>query len=349
MNAPPDRTLRSVDGLIDAGLVAPPMRSALETVAAEFAVALTPHIASRIDRTDPRDALSAQYVPDIRELTTLPEERADPIGDEMHAPVKGIVHRYPDRALLKLSTACAVYCRFCFRRETIGPGAEALSPAELEAALGYIENTKALWEIILTGGDPLVLSPRRLGEVTARLASMPHVAVVRIHTRVPVADPSRITPGLVEALRRHPSLWIAIHANHAQEFSPDALAAVARLADAGVPLLGQTVLLRGVNDDAATLETLFRTMLRNRIKPYYLHHPDLARGTSHFRLGLEEGRALVKSLRGRVSGPALPTYVLDIPGGYGKVPVGPSYVQRTIDGATLVEDPAGRLHPYPSA
>jgi lysine 2,3-aminomutase len=347
MNARADQTLRSASSLVEAGYIDERERAAVDAVAAEFALAVTPHVASLIDGDAPLDPIAAQYLPDVRELTTLPEELHDPIGDDAHSPVKGVVHRYPDRVLLKLSTACAVYCRFCFRREMIGPGSEALSPDDVETALAYIENSAAVWEVILTGGDPLVLSARRLREILERLRAIEHVAIVRVHTRVPMADPARISPALVEALRTFPSLWVAVHANHAREFSPEAAAAIARLADAGVPLLGQTVLLRGVNDEAATLEALFRTMLKHRIKPYYLHHPDLARGTSHFRLSLEEGQGLMKSLRGRLSGPALPTYMLDIPGGFGKVPAGPVYVQRTKDGLYYVEDPTGGQHVYP--
>jgi lysine 2,3-aminomutase len=347
MNAPGDRTLRSIDALIEAGLAAAEDRHALGAVAAEFAVAITPAVAGLIERTNAHDPIAAQYLPDVRELTTLEEELHDPIGDDAHRPVKGLVHRYPDRVLLKLSAACAVYCRFCFRREMIGPGSDALSGEELAAALAYIESTPSVWEVILTGGDPLVLSPRRLGAILEKLRAIGHVAVVRIHTRVPVADPARITPALIAALRTFPSLWLAVHANHAREFTAEAQAALAALTDAGVPLLGQSVLLRGINDEAATLESLFRTMVKLRIKPYYLHHPDLARGTSHFRVSLAEGQALMKSLRGRLSGAALPSYVLDIPGGYGKVPVGPSYVQRTTDATYRVEDPNGGLHAYP--
>lgn len=347
MNAIPDRTLRTADALIEAGFARAEDRAGIEAVGRDFAIAVTSQTAALIDRAAAADPIAAQYLPDVRELTTLPEELHDPIGDEAYSPVKGIVHRYPDRVLLKLSAACAVYCRFCFRREMIGPGTETFSPEHLGAALAYIEETPAIWEVILTGGDPLVLSPRRLREILERLGAIDHVSVVRVHTRVPVADPARITPALIEALRIFPSLWVAVHANHAREFSPEAVEAIARLADAGIPLLGQSVLLRGVNDEVATLEALFRTMLKHRVKPYYLHHPDLARGTSHFRVSIEDGQALMKSLRGRLSGPALPAYMLDIPGGFGKVPVGPSYVQRTIDGLYQIEDPQGRIHAYP--
>jgi lysine 2,3-aminomutase len=292
----------------------------------------------------PDDPIARQFIPDVRELDQAPEDLADPIGDEAHSPVKGVVHRYPDRALLKLTHACAVYCRFCFRREVVGPGgAGSLTAAEREAAFAYIESRPEIWEVILTGGDPLVLSPRRLGQTLERLAAIDHVKIVRLHSRVPVVDPGAVTPELVSALRVEGfTTYLAVHANHAREFTPPARAACARLADAGIPLLGQTVLLKGVNDEAAVLEALFRAMVETRIKPYYLHHADLAPGTAHFRTSLAEGQALMRELRGGVSGLCQPTYVLDVPGGHGKVPVGAVY----FDGDT-VADPQGVRHRYP--
>jgi len=278
-------------------------------------------------------------------LQHSPGERADPLNEQGLAPVPGVVHRYPDRVLLKLTHVCPVYCRFCFRREVVGPGGpQALSGKALDAALGYIAGAPAIWEVILTGGDPLMLSPRRIAEVTRRLGEIAHVKVLRWHTRVPVADPERITPALVSALRAaDKSVFVAVHANHPRELTPAARAACARLIDAGVPLLSQTVLLRGVNDDAATLEALMRALVEMRIKPYYLHHADRAPGTAHFRTGLRQGQALMRALRGRLSGLAQPTYVLDIPGGHGKVPVLPSYLSP--DGC-VVTDPAGTDHDY---
>lgn len=275
----------------------------------------------------------------------MPEELADPIGDHAHAPVKGIVHRYPDRVLLKPLHACAVYCRFCFRRAMVGPRGEALSEAELSTALDYIRTHADVWEVVMTGGDPMLLAPKRLSTIAAALSAMPHVGVLRIHTRLPVVAPDRITPDLVAALKA-PNLatWVAIHVNHADELTDRAAAAVTRLADAGIPLVGQSVLLKGVNDDPGTLESLFRTMVRNRIKPYYLHHADLAPGTSHFRTSIEHGRGLVDSLRGRVSGLCQPTYVLDIPGGYGKVPAGRSWIET--DNGCDVRDYRGNHHRY---
>lgn len=289
------------------------------------------------------DPIALQFLPSPDELITTPEEQADPIGDSVHEKVPGLIHRYPDRVLLKPIHACAVYCRFCFRRETVGPGARALTDQELVAALDYIASHASIWEVILTGGDPLLLSPRRMREVIERLDAIAHVRTIRIHTRVPIVDPDRVTDGLVQSLRVSTPVWIAVHTNHARELTPQARAALARLVDAGVPLISQSVLLRGVNDDAATLEELFRSLVECRVKPYYLHHPDLAPGTARFRLPLGRGRDLLRALRGRLSGLAQPTYVLDLPGGHGKVPVGPDYVAS--DGR--IEDPWGAAHAYP--
>jgi lysine 2,3-aminomutase len=329
--------------LSEAGLVAGDDVAALEAVAARYAVAITPAMAELIE--DAADPIGRQFVPDAAELVTTPEERADPIGDGAHEVSPGLIHRYPDRVLLKLVSACAVYCRFCFRRETVGQG-EALSAADLDAALAYVRGHPAVWEVIVSGGDPLVASPRRLAKLTKALGAIDHVRVVRFHTRVPVVAPERITDALVAALRAEgATTWVAIHANHARELTPDALAAIARLADAGIPLVSQTVLLKGVNDDAATLSALMRAFVEARVKPYYLHHGDLAPGTGHFRTTIGAGRALMKAMRGRVSGLCQPTYVLDIPGGHGKAPIDPDYGD---DGGT-VEDFNGVRHAYPPA
>jgi lysine 2,3-aminomutase len=339
-------TLRTPRALAEAGLIAAGHAQALQAVAARYAVAVTPAMAELVDPADPADPIARQFVPDPRELEVTPEERADPIGDHAHSPVAGIVHRYPDRVLLKPTHTCAVYCRFCFRREMVGPEGEGtLSPAELDAACAYIAGRPEVWEVILTGGDPLVLSPRRLRDLMARLAAIEHVKIVRFHTRVPAVDPAAVTPELVEALTsRSQTVYVALHADHPRELTPAARAACTRIVDAGLPMLGQTVLLKGINDDAQTLAALFRAMVETRIKPYYLHHPDLAPGTGHLRVSLEEGQAIMRALRGRVSGLCQPTYVLDVPGGYGKVPVGPQYAS----GEGTVQDPQGGLHVYPA-
>jgi lysine 2,3-aminomutase len=331
----PSRTLRDPASLVAAGLAASDARPALEAVAARYAVAVTPALAALIEAPD--DPIGRQFLPDPAELLTAPHERADPIGDDALSPVKGIVHRYPDRALLKPLLACPVYCRFCFRREHVGPEGGLLTEAELEAAYAWLAARPAIREVILTGGDPLMLSPRRLGAILGRLAAIPHVETLRIHTRVPVADPEAVTEPLVAAMDTAVPLWLVLHANHARELAPAAMAALDRLRRAGIPLLGQSVLLRGVNDSAAALEALFRAMLAARVKPYYLHQLDSAPGTARFHVPIAEGRRLLAALRGRVTGLAWPTYVLDLPGGAGKVPIGPEYLGA--DGT--VRDPWG--------
>jgi lysine 2,3-aminomutase len=338
------KTLRSPRDLLGAQLIAADRLPALERVAAQYAVAITPAVARLIDPADPRDPIARQFLPTEAELDVLPGEDADPVGDEAHSPVEGVVHRYRDRALLKLTHACATYCRFCFRREMVGPGGlKTLDAKALDAAMAYIASRPQIWEVILTGGDPLVLSPRRLKDAMTRLAAIPHVKVVRLHTRVPAVDPARVTPALVRAIKcAGKAVYVALHANHPRELTQEARAACARFVDAGVPMLSQTVLLKGVNDDAETLGALMRAFVETRIKPYYLHHGDLAPGTGHLRATIEDGQAVMRALRGRWSGLCQPTFVLDIPGGHGKVPVGPGYL---ADG--VVEDPNGATHAYP--
>ena len=339
-----------LEDLATRGLVAPERADELRRVAENFAVALTDDVAGLIDPADPADPIAAQFVPHTDELKVSPEESRDPIGDERWSPVPGIVHRYPDRVLLKPILVCPVYCRFCFRREQVGHEDALLSPEELSGALDYIRAHPEIWEVIVTGGDPFLLSPRRLGAIVQALEAIPHVAVVRFHTRVPVVDPRRVRPGLVAALAAEKAVYVVVHANHPRELTDTVRGAIGRLTRAGIPVLSQSVLLRGVNDDPAVLEALFRRLVAMRVKPYYLHHPDLARGTAHFRLGIEEGRRLIGALRGRVSGLCQPSYVLDIPGGHGKVPIGPHYATPgPAPEQWLVEDPAGRRHRYPPA
>lgn len=331
--------LTSLDALEQAGLTDPADRPVLSRVAAEFRVRVSAEMAGVTSA-----GVQAQFVPDPRELHVVPEELADPIGDDAHSPVPGLTHRYPDRAILHATQSCEVYCRFCFRRETVGE-AGALSEAEFDRVVDYLRATPSVREVIFTGGDPLVLSARRLGAMLDRLEGIGSLESVRFHTRVPVVAPSRLTEALVAVLDRALPVWLVVHVNHPDEITSGAAAALRRLTRAGVPLLSQTVLLRGVNADAETLERLFRNLIRNRVKPYYLHHPDLAKGTGHFRVTLAEGQAIMAALRGRLTGIAQPTYVLDIPGGHGKVPVGPGYLKRDGDG-WLVTDPQGREHPY---
>ena len=317
----------------------------LKAVTDKYALAVTDEVMALIDPADPHDPIARQYLPSVEELKTTPQELEDPIGDEAHSPVKGIVHRYPDRVLLKPVHVCAVYCRFCFRREMVGPGSEVLSAEELQKALAYIRNTPEIWEVIVTGGDPFVLSPRRLKEIIASLEEITHVQVIRFHTRVPVADPARVTDELVESLKSKKAVYVVVHCNHMREITGNVRIATGKMISAGIPLLSQSTLLKGVNDDAKTLEELFRTLTAMRVKPYYLHHPDMAPGTSHFRLSLKNGQEIVRALWGKMSGIAQPSYVLDIPGGFGKAPVNASWVEENKTGHT-VTDFNGKKHGY---
>lgn len=338
------RTLTTPEALIEAGLAAPERRDEFRAVAERYAIALPPALAALIDPNDPADPIARQFLPDARELIRDPAENDDPIGDGLKSPVKGLVHRYRDRVLLKVVSVCAVYCRFCFRREMVGPGEAGLDEGELAAALDYIRTHPEIWEVVLTGGDPLALSPRRVAAVTQALAAIPHVKVLRWHSRMPVAAPERVTAALARALTEghDKTVYVAVHANHARELTPEARAACRRLIDRGVALVSQSVLLKGINDDANTLEALMRAFVEARIKPYYLHHPDLAPGTSHWRVTIAEGQALMRELRRRVSGLAMPTYVLDIPGAKGKAPLGPSYVEAAGQGYWVSDSAGGR-------
>ncbi len=331
------RTLRDAAGLVAAGLVAPGDRAVIEAVARRYAIAIPAAMRALISAAD--DPIGLQFVPDAAELVTAAHERGDPIGDEALSPVKGIVHRYADRALLKPLLTCPVYCRFCFRREQVGPDGGLLTEAELAAAYVWLAARPAIREVILTGGDPLMLSARRLRAIVEALSAIPHLDTIRVHSRVPVADPGLVTPGLVAALRTEKAMWLVLHANHALEFTGAARVALRLVQGEGVPVLGQSVLLRGVNDSEAALEALFRAMLAARVKPYYLHQLDAAPGTARFHVPIAEGRRLLRGLRGRVTGLAWPTYVLDIPGGFGKVPLGPEYLE-----ADAVRDPGGQSH-----
>ena len=322
-------TIRDIDALV-AERLAPPAGSArLRDVATRYAVAITPDVVNLIDRDDPADPIARQFVPSPEELLTLPAERGDPIGDRAHSPLPGLVHRYRDRVLLKIVSVCPVYCRFCFRREMVGPGGDQpLTGEALDAAFDYITRHDDIWEVILTGGDPFMVSARRARAIMARLEAISHVRVIRWHTRVPVADPCRVTADFAAAIASDTkSVWVAVHANHPRELSEIARNAICRLRKAGVTLVSQSVLLKGVNDDVDTLEALMRGFVELGIKPYYLHHADLAPGTSHFRTTIAEGQALMRTLHARLSGLAMPTYILDIPGGVSKAPLTPAYVR----------------------
>jgi lysine 2,3-aminomutase len=333
--------------LIEAGLAAPERFAELEAVASRYAIGVTRALAALVEPGDPADPIARQFVPDARELIRDPAERDDPIGDDAMSPINGLVHRYPDRVLIKLVAACAVYCRFCFRRERVGPGEGALSAADFAAALDYVRARPRVWEVILTGGDPLILSPRRIAEATRALAAIAHVKILRWHTRLPVAAPERVTMAMARALAADGvTTVVAVHANHPRELTKAARLACRRLSTEGAMLVSQSVLLKGVNDDAETLIALMRAFAEAGVKPFYLHHGDLAPGTAHWRVPIARGQELMRSLRGRLSGLATPTYVLDIPGGRGKVPIGPQWIHGDGNGAYVATDPQGTEHVY---
>ncbi|OCX66512.1 lysine 2,3-aminomutase [Thioclava sp. SK-1] len=329
--------------LIAAGLAQPEQAAMLQRTAQLFRIRVTSQMQSALTNA-PDDPVAAQFLPTSQELTG--DGLSDPIGDNAHAPVPGLTHRYPDRVILHVTKTCDVYCRFCFRRETVGETGP-LAPQQLDAALDYIAATSTIREVILTGGDPLTLSLRRLHMVLTRLDALNHVQMVRFHTRVPVVAPDRITPELVELLASlRMTAWMVIHTNHAQELTPPARKALRLMADAGIPLLSQSVLLRKINDSHDALQDLFTTLSALRVKPYYLHHCDLARGAGHFRTTIAAGRALMQGLRGPLPGHCLPTYVLDIPGGFGKVPVTADHFTEISPGRWRVTDWQGAAHDY---
>lgn len=337
--------LQTLKSLTENNLISEHTASELTDVIENFSFSITYEMVQQINKTDPNDPVAKQFIPSITEKTILPEELNDPVGDNVHTKVKGVIHRYPDRVLLTPLFICPVYCRFCFRKEKVGSPNETLSPQELEQAFEYIEAHKEIWEVIITGGDPFILKPASLKNIIERLSAIKHVEIIRIHTRVPVVDPSRITDEFMAALKSDKTLYVILHANHANEFSDNAIFACKKMIDAGIPMLSQTVLLKDINDNIDSLSTLMRLLVKLRIKPYYLHHPDLVRGTSHFRISIAEGQKLVKELHGRFSGLCQPTYVLDIPGGHGKVPIGPGYVANLENGCEI-EDYLGNKHSF---
>lgn len=341
------RPLTSLIALERGGLISSDDVSILEPVTDRYAMAVTGHVARLIDHDNPSDPIARMFVPSVDELTVLDEELADPIGDQRHTPVKGIVHRYPNRVLLKPVAVCPVYCRFCFRREMVGPDlGEALTPGELDAALEYVRQTENVTEVILTGGDPFMLSATRARALTEALSDIPHVRIIRWHTRMPVADPGRITEDFISALKStRAAVYVSVHINHVKELSEETRASCARMADDGIALLSQSVLLKGVNDSVEALCDLFTALVETRVRPYYLHHPDLAPGTGHFRMSIEDGQALYTAVRDRVSGIAVPHYVIDIPGGVSKANAAQSDVSSDQDGI-LVRGRDGALYRY---
>lgn len=306
-----------------------------------FPISISPHYLSLIDRDDPNCPIRRQVVPRIQESQLSAGDLVDPLGEEQHEVAPDLIQRYPDRALLLVSDRCAVYCRFCTRSRMVGDGGGPRSRDRLQPALDYLAAHPAIRDVIISGGDPLVMATERLRSIVAAVRDIPSVSTIRIGTRVPVVIPQRITSELLEALRPYHPLWIMTHFNHPKELCERSRKACRDLVDAGFPVMNQTVLLKGVNDDPQVLEELFRGLVRERVRPYYLLQADPVKGTGHLRTPLQRGVEILRALQGRVSGIALPKLVVDTPGGFGKVPMVPNYVVSAAGGTTRFLTPRG--------
>ena len=313
-----------------------------------FRMAIPPYYASLMRPGEPDGPIRRQAVPSVRELRTEPCDMADPLCEDAHSPSPGLVHRYPDRVLLLLTRQCSMYCRHCTRRRMVGCEDVSLGDAELEHAVSYIERHTEVRDVLLSGGDPLVLPDERLETVIRRLRAVPHVEVIRIGTRTPVVMPMRITDGLLAMLKRYQPVWINTHFNHPDEITPDSARACQKIADAGIPLGSQSVLLRGINNDAETLKRLFTGLVQIRVRPYYLYQCDLSNGIGHFRTPVAEGMALMKQIRGFISGFAVPEFVIDLPGGGGKTPASLDYIVRMDERGAVLRNFEGKEYFYPN-
>ena len=320
---------------------------ATRAAAAGMPVSITPYYLSLCDPFDPACPVRLQCVPRAEEAIAVPGDLHDPLGEEAHEVAPHLIRRYPDRVLLIATDRCGVYCRFCTRSRLVGDGGGARSLAALEPAFAWIEAHPEVRDVIISGGDPCVMSTARLQRLLARIGAIAHIDTIRLATRAPVTLPQRITEELCAAIREsHAATWVMTHFNHPKELTEESLGACARLADAGLPVMNQSVLLRGVNDDAETLETLFRGLVRARVRPYYLLQMDPVAGTGHLRTPLRKGIELMAALQGRLSGIALPKLIVDTPGGLGKVPIGPSYLVSEDAGVTVLETFRGDLVEY---
>jgi len=321
--------------------------TAIAEAADKFPLAITPYYASLIREASFADPVFKMAVPNVDELWDPSFLKDDPLEEDHDMPVPGLVHRYPDRALVITTTTCAMYCRHCTRKRVAGKRETCITPAQLSRISAYLSAHPEIHDVILSGGDPLTMATPALERIIATVRAVNTVDVIRIGTRTPVTLPMRITPELVEMLRRYHPIWINTHFNHPNEFSPEAREACARLADAGIPLGNQTVLLHGINDDPRLMEELCRGLVRMRVRPYYLFQCDLVRGVEHFRTPISRGIEIMEYLRGRLSGLAIPTYVVDAPGGGGKIPVLPNYVVSSSPTHTVLRNFEGMLISYP--
>ncbi|PYP50916.1 MAG: lysine 2,3-aminomutase [Gemmatimonadetes bacterium] len=337
------KSLASLDALVAKfGPEQFPDLERLRQAALNFEFRISPAMVDLIK--SPGDPIWRQYVPDLQELEVR-DGLVDSLAEDAHSPVPNITHRYPDRALFLVSPVCASYCRFCTRRRKVGDP-EKISMRELESAFRYLEAHSEIRDVIMSGGDPLLLSDRRIDELCRRLRAIPHLEIIRIGSRVPCHLPERITPELCGILRRYHPLYINTHFNHPDELTPAAVEALGRLADAGIPLGCQTVLLKGVNDDVAVMKLLMQKLLAARVRPYYIYMCDQVAGAEHFRTTVETGLEIIRALRGWTSGLAVPHFVIDAPGGGGKIPLLPEYVESLTDDAVVLRNYAGQRYVY---
>lgn len=322
-------------------------RQALVEAGSMLPVGVTPYYMSLISRTDPLQPLRRTVIPTLGEFTRTKGEDDDPLGEDHHSPVPGLVHRYPDRVLLLVLDFCSTYCRYCTRSRVVGHGEILPSEARLEKALDYIRQTPTVRDVLLSGGDPLALSDERLDWLLGQLRAIPHVEFVRLGTKMPAVLPQRITPELCRVLRKYHPLWMSLHFVHPEECTPESFRACGRLADAGIPLGSQTVLLKGVNDSVETMKELVHRLLLMRVRPYYLYQCDPISGSSHFRTPVAKGLEIIEGLRGHTTGYAVPNYVIDAPGGGGKIPLQPNYVVGRDGDFLLLRNYEGQVYRYP--
>jgi len=315
----------------------------------KFRMAITPYYAMLMDPDDPSCPIRRQAVPSVQEFDEYPGDLDDPLDEERSSPVENIVHRYPDRVLFLLTKKCAMYCRHCTRRRTVGEEDFSISTDSFQKAIAYIRERPQIRDVLLSGGDPLLMHDFKLEQIISALREIPHVEIIRIGTRTPVVLPMRINESLLSMLRKYHPIWINTHFNHPAELTPDAIAACARIVDAGIPLGNQSVLLKGVNDDADLLKELFTRLVKYRVRPYYLYQCDPVKGVGHFRTPVSRGIELIGSLRGNISGYAVPTFVIDAPGGGGKIPINPEYLISLDDEKAIMRNYKGEIYMYPNA
>ncbi len=338
--------VRDLEGLERVLVLSDDERSAVVQLGARIPLAVTPYYLSLLDPSDPDQPLRRSVIPRCSEFIQAPGEYVDPLGEEAHRVAPGLIHSYPDKVLFLVTDHCATYCRYCMRSRLVGQGIRPYGPAQWEPALAWIRAHKEIRDVLVSGGDPLLLADVRLQWLLERLRAIPHVDLIRIGTKVPAVLPQRITPALCRLLKRFHPLFMSLHFIHPDELTPDAARACNRLADAGAPLGGQMVLLKGINDDPAVMKALCEGQLRMRVRPYYLHQCDAISGSAHFRTTVARGVELMRALHGRTSGYAVPHYMIDAPGGGGKVPVAPGYIVRQDGGDFVIRNHEGRLYRY---